>query len=461
MVFDRGLAVDQPGQRDLAESVSSFLRGARVVFNARSKQLARHDERYRLCRLYESLIDYIREEFLPLLAEPHGPLTPPQIATIAVGSIRTLTSLRRFLLVLNPSSEASPESRVHEDLAAELGNLIPLPSTDAETLLPHAGKPLIVLSYPELQARNPIYHALLLGHEIMHLVVGEQGITKDVAPLVSLDGKDFDELQKDFSARPLVPVPDLPAPTLGESLTEAQLSAFIMRRWNNIRDGWLTEIACDLLATRYLGPAYVYAFTQLSLAADIMDVRSDSHPHSRFRLMAMLRELRHLKYRIGLPSARRASAKYLANLAEMVDEDGGEADDAIYRIAERNIRKRLDLLHTKVRELKLFAPFDAQAFRRHVPSLVSLLRQGIPPCENVSLKTGARDPASVAEVLNAAFDCESGHLGDFYTLIHADSPENELEACEKFQEIVLLALQGTEVMKAWASAAGELIEKAE
>jgi hypothetical protein len=456
IVLSRELAALQPGQREFARILGIFVDETRHALTEQLSQAQNDPERTKIAQLYQTFCLAVRTDFLPYLGELQGIATPPEVLDAASAMVRQL--FPDFALILYPTGERFPETLFIDDIGAYLAGLVPWAHGPPPPLA-EASRPLVVLSYPELHARNPVYHSLLLGHEIMHLLVESSGLCDSVAPNIELTPGEFQQLFNDWATRPLFSGVAVPLPTLGEALTEANLSSAITDRWHLIRDNWLIELACDLLAVRLLGPCYVFAFAQQALAADILDYCVDSHPRPRFRLDLMLSELRYMNYRLHDGQRRRPTATYLRHLARLVAGPSTEEQELIFQLAEKSIGRRRRDLQEKVRAVQWPEAYSWERFRDFAVPLLGTLRAGVPPGERISWPTGSREPATLPDILNTAFEFELAHLEDIYSLLEAHDDDSRLSAYQRFQDLVLMALQSSEILRTWAAAKRELREE--
>ena len=81
-----------------------------------------------------------------------------------------------------------------------------------------------MVSYPQVHARNPFYHALILSHEALHVRDEIKRVSAKLASNFDLQPKDADEIVESLKKRPVLPATSLlPPVTLGERVTDPQL----------------------------------------------------------------------------------------------------------------------------------------------------------------------------------------------------------------------------------------------
>jgi hypothetical protein len=415
-----------------------FLKSARRALVASSAHDGDADEQLATAGLFSVLTQEVRNTYLPLLAEPGGAITPPEIRQAASNLVREV--FPEFSMILAPTAEF-PEILHIRNLGRALKELHPRWPDDTEPRFPEfAEHPLIVLRYPELKARNPVYFSLVFGHEVMHLIA--DSIFEALIPLVSLNDEDFKKLVTELSSTPLIPTTT--APLVGTAFTEAQLHQAITARWGNLRENWLREITCDLLATRLLGPCFTYAMTQLALQSGMLDHYSETHPPFRLRLHLILAELRSLGFRTSASSKQGPAADYLEFVTKIVAQPKTSQPDTMQAIAERLIRRHAAQLHERVREVPWPIPYQWSQFRKTARSLRALLQVGAPPI----------DPSSetlLADILNSAFAFEVSELDKIYEILQVEERDQTLEGYERFLDLVLKGIEASQVTEVWAN----------
>jgi len=445
---DQRIRVVQKGQELLAETVETFARAARENFAASRSETSDPDELRALSQLYQGLVRRIRERYIPCIGDPFGPITPPEITTAASAAVGRI--LDKFILTMGPSKKAFPETLIVSNVGAALVGNVEKWSAGVPPSLPHGECTLVALTYPEVQARNPLYFTLLLGHEVMHNLEAREGISEEVGKTVDLLPDEYRELVKHYTASPLLGW-GAPIVPLGANLTEAELQSLLSELWHQTRDSWLMEIACDLLAVRYLGPSYLFSCAQQFLAAGIIEAHTYSHPHGRLRLEMMLKELRSMGYS-WTQNKGRPALRYLASLSGSLKPPAQDSNEFLLQIAERGVRRGLPLLVQRVRSMKWPPSYEWRRYRGGTDPLLRLLKIGVPPAEIHLPKLAIRRAADTADVLNAAFEFQIAHLGHLYRLVGAESDEERLRAYWRFQDLILMALESIEVLRSWKQA---------
>lgn len=147
-------------------------------------------------------------------------------------------------------------------------------SISAPHIFPDFPKELGFISFPFLEAKNILENCALfheLGHYVYYILDVKSRITTELTDLLDIN-KSSDSLARFLKEK---------------VLASDIFAADRLRRkgWTIIRY-WAAEIFCDFLASRLIGPAYLYNFwlLQYSLPLDEIQSFSDRHPAFLYRL---------------------------------------------------------------------------------------------------------------------------------------------------------------------------------
>ncbi len=447
------VAVPQRGQKELIESLLRVCGWIRYAFRAERSERARAsaDVLIKLGELYRILIGEVQREFLPYLMETDEAYCPPEVGLAVERLVRRIEA--DSVVLLHPSESRIPEIRPVRDLELWfLEQLRPYAPSDAAPA-EKQGRLFVFLSYPQVMARSPLIHTIVLSHEIEHLEDWNRGLSAELSSAMDLTPKDFEALVQDLKSRPMFGKGGtLPPVTFGERFTEEELAAGLAHRWTEVRDNWLAEIVSDLLAVRNFGPAYFFALGLWSLPVGVMYRHSDSHPCSRLRLRLMAHELRSMgltHYSAGALGTARAHFDQWNALLEDPQPTKGEF---IHQLAEWYVDHASRRIREAVRAASPAGSGLTGAGKDDIAYAVRLLRHGVPPAEILQPFSRSLRACGLAAIFNAYFIFQSAHLGDLYELLGAKSDKERREALVKLDKLVLKAVEGSEVKRVWDEA---------
>jgi hypothetical protein len=444
------VAVPQRGQKELIRSLLRVCDWIRDAFRAErtEREGATPDQLVSLGRRYRLLISDVQTEFLPYLVETDEAYCPPEIGMAVERVVSGIEA--NSVVLLHPSDSAVPRIRAVKDLEERfLARLRPYAPSDA-TPAENQGRLYVFLSYPQVMARSPLIHTIILGHEIEHLEDWNTGLSEGLSSAMDLTPKDFDALVEDLKNLPVGGQRGaLPPVTFGELFTHAWIEARVGERWSQIRDDWLTEIVSDLLAVWNFGPAYFFALGLWSLPIGVMYSHSDSHPCSRLRLTLMGQELRSMgltHYSAGpLGTARAHFDQWNTLLRDPRPTEG----ELIHHVAGRSVRRAFPRIREAVRRAPTARSALTSGSKDDIAYAVRLLRHGAPPAEIPQPSDRGLRACELATIFNAYFIFQSAHLNDLYELLHATSDGERREALIKLDKLILKAVEGSEVRKVW------------
>lgn len=443
------VAVPQRGQKELTKSLRRVCGWIRYAFRGERSHLAGASAG-RLMSLgsrYRLLIEEVQTEYLPYLVETDEAYCPPEVGMAVDRLVRRIDA--NSVVILHPSEKPVPKIRAERDLEArlrrQLGKYAPPGAAPADE------KPrlFIFLSYPQVMARSPLIHTIILSHEIEHLDDWKTGLSAELSNGMDLTSKDFEELVEDLGKLPIGGERGgLPPLTVGELYEPDWIRARVGERWIQVRDNWLAEIVSDLLAVRNFGPAYFFALGLWSLQVDAMYAHSDSHPSSRLRLSLMAEELRSMgltHYSAGALGIARA---HFDQWTALLRDPRPTEEELIHHVAEQYVSRAFPRIREAVRRASATRSPLSSASKDDIAYAVRLLRHGAPPAEIPDPPDRLR-ACELATIFNAYFIFQSAHLGDLYQLLDANTDEEKREALVKLDKLVLKAVEGSEVKRMW------------
>jgi hypothetical protein len=453
LLFAKSARASQGGQQALANALQRLCQQARTALRDARESLdltppVDETDIEALARTYLKFADDVQTKFLRYFTESDQAFFPPEIRWAIHRLITEIDSTVHFELILHPADNKTLLTRMIlglERLASGLFAPGSVPPTDDRFW--------VMISYPQVHARNPFYHALILSHEALHVRDEIKGVSAHLAGNFNLLPKDADEIVESLKKRPVLPATSLlPPVTLGERVTEAQLRAEAGGRWGTIIASWLSEIVTDLMAVRLFGPSFLIAFAHHELARGMMATHSESHPCSLLRIEFMLGELGNMGYLgKGLKKPLRGMKKELAAIRRLIVGSKSQGQPLEIK-AEQYIRAQKAQIATAA-QTEVPGAYSADVFAVDVPDLLDLLAAGVPPGQIRDRATGDLREAGLAALLNAAFVFQSSQMGDLWSLVQANDNDARTRARLKLDELLLKAIELNEVALAWRLAA--------
>ena len=350
-----------------------------------------------------------------------------------------IPTLRRYTQSIFPESElvvrSKPELNYsYQDIAKPLKDLweafkgTPLEQTGS--LLPDL---LFVLSIPAVESGRILIHGVL-AHELGHALYNEREIAKDLKQIrikedqvKGLTKAMFENQQKQGN-----PTPEL---QLRRQVTQ-EISARV--------NGWVKELCCDAIGIRLFGPALFFAEAHLLTSFRPIDKSSPTHPAPRLRVRLMIRMLKQLypldKWRSELQEFSRAWDEVSAGQVVWTNSYDQVALDAIDDAA-------LDLISdASLTATSSLECYSRERFITDVAGLVPLLLNLIPPGE-----IGDKS-ASIAAIINAGWYVYLCDFEAFRARLHAGDSDTRFAATAKLHELVLKALEISEIRTTWEEA---------
>lgn len=176
----------------------------------------------------------------------------------------------------------------YDEILTSLRNMTRYLDSDASTEI-FSGSPqyFVIITYPQNEEEIVLRQALI-AHEIGHFVNSTRGWGREL-----LDGKIFDlsdlEILKD-EIRKQYPNKNLEEKDVGN------LYARYVRLLNKIITNWIMELVSDFVAVCILGPAFLFAFDEITVTPDLESIRriSLTHPPSVLRKHAIAKAINYL-----------------------------------------------------------------------------------------------------------------------------------------------------------------------
>ncbi|MDQ3953331.1 MAG: hypothetical protein M3279_10285 [Actinomycetota bacterium] len=252
----------------------------------------------RLCDDYHDVVQDLGHLLIPVLEGASPQYIPVEIEPIVQFVVERAAPTAALTSVLHSThrynySIARVEQLAHDwfqELNPDLPVEEPMASSEARPL----ADDFVFVSAPRLERDSAPLHAVILGHELGHLRDWHHGVTDatDIQiPNVFLKGGQ---------------------PTLD---VVAKVDLFL-----DVSEAWLSEFVADIFAAFLIGPAAVWALSEITSILSPIDVDWDTHPGTDRRVSVMLDVLRSQEF-----------DDRAAGLATFFSEFGGEVDGAMDR----------------------------------------------------------------------------------------------------------------------------------
>jgi len=319
--------------------------------------------------------------------------------------------------------------------------------------IPTSPEWFIFITYPRIRPRDILLHPNMI-HEIGHFVYHEMAV-KPTTPLLKFDIKlhkiSFEELLSKIKRE---------LPRLSKD-REMKLSEKIHTECARIVRNWLMEVFADLFAVRVIGPAYLFAFVELSTLVDVMDKYGDNHPSSTLRLRYLLKELRDLNY---FRSKKKNSplgklSKFFSDwyksietkdLAPILKDD----KDPYFLVAYKTLEENFSLIHSEIIKQIGQLHYSPENINSKVYPLAKTLTTGTLPAEFWNKDNRLKEVAEFIDLLNAGWLTFFYEIEKFYRSVRATTVPDKLDALDNFKQLLSKAIESSEISRLWPSAGG-------
>jgi len=293
---------------------------------------------------------------------------------------------------------------------------------------------LFVLSIPAVESGQILIHGVL-AHELGHALYNKWEIAKDLLPKIRFKEDLVKGLTKAMFENQL---------KQGEPTPELQLRKQATQEISARISGWVKELCCDAIGIRLFGPALFFAEAHLLTSFRPIDKSSPTHPAPRLRVRLMIRLLKQLyrleKWRSQLQEFSQAWDEVSAGTVVWTNSYDQIALDAIDDVALDLIS---DASSTATSSLQRYS---CERFTADVAALAPLFLNLIPPGE-----IGGK-PVSIAAIINSGWHVYLCDFEVFRASLHSGDRDTRFAAAAKLHELVLKALEISEIRTAWEEA---------
>jgi hypothetical protein len=290
------------------------------------------------------------------------------------------------------------------------------------------------ISYPVIDKSSALKLAAIV-HELAHFFNYLERIHNRILNLdLTLDKTSFDALQQKYESVELA---------AGRNPSKDEVEAECFESCQDLLSAWLEETVADVIATRILGPAYLFSFLEFLGDAGKGNQSDSEHPAPAKRLEVIVRELETL----GYLSSKHSLKSELISIRKKVTKESAttqydDKENVVHRTLESHWSEILNLIRRSCDQYS----YPATQYNRDVPPVRSKLLKAVCPIETVGTD-GDMVPASAIAVLNATWEVYKLKLSDFQKLF---IPELSKESIiNDLNQLTFKALEGTEILRRW------------
>ena len=319
--------------------------------------------------------------------------------------------------------------------------------------IPTSPEWFIFITYPRMRPRDILLHPNMI-HELGHFVYHELAEKPTTPPLkfdIKLHKGSFEKLLSTIKGN----LPRLPKDQ------EMKLSEKLHTDCSRIVRNWLMEVFADLFAIRVIGPAYLFAFVELSTLVDVMDKYGDKHPSSTLRLRYLLEELRDLNYFTfkKKDSSLGNLSKFFSDWYKSIETKDlapilkNDKDD-YFLVAYKTLEENFPLIHSEIIKQIGNLHYSPENINSKVYPLVKTLTTGTLPAESWNNNNRLKEVAEFVDLLNAGWLAFFYEIETFYRSVRATTVPEKLDALDNFKQLLSKAIESSEICRLWPSAGG-------
>lgn len=324
----------------------------------------------------------------------------------------------------------------------------------------------VALSFPTSEKNNMLLSAVW-AHELGHVlsaVYGKQGSTlghQFAQRLLTPDEGKIEKLTDLWCQTDDIGALILAASPTSRAEHRQAINQELKQQLSNWLSHWTEELVSDLFAINLFGPASTFAFHEICLRTQDLDTVTPRYPSPRQRLRIQIDELSNLGY-LDPPAMIDSSSKE-RQLALELHKDVAAALEGLKAIAHSPpqqtpdrpaerfqaelVSELLDAaaeqISQEISELHLPAFYSAASMWRHIPKLVRLLDQHIPP--NVPERpVGQEPPWDLPDILNAGWFHWLKQVPPCKDLGMATASSANFDERRRTNQLVLKAIEASE-----------------
>ncbi len=298
---------------------------------------------------------------------------------------------------------------------------------------------------------NILSHCLL-GHEIGHALYRKLDVDATISPWIRFDdavikriaGSIFEALLNALSA-------SQPPPQMVLQQTREIIEYRTRFQLPLIAASWAEEIFSDFIGTGLFGPAYICSLSVLILPFDDIDMPSESHPPSRFRVQSCIRALHRSDPGFGYKrlADRKENAEYDALVrpwSEAVTSVPHRPTDDLYKTVFGLILSIKDNILLEAKRQLGTSAFSYSRFHAEVPQLRNRLIDWLPPNEYQLAASDQFRTPSIQAIFNAGW---LSYLEDMNRLLGLFPKFPELLVRKKYYQLIAKGIELSNIQDRW------------
>ncbi len=352
-----------------------------------------------------------------------------------------IPTLRRYAHSILPTSEIMVSSKPElnysiQDIAGALKGLFSGTLLEQScNLLPEF---LFVVNIPAVESEQILIHGVL-AHELGHALYDKRKVAVDLLPKIKFN----EELVKNLAKTMFESQQKQQNPT-----PELRLRELVTQELTGRINGWVMELSSDAIGVRLFGPALFFAAVHLLISLSPLDQSTKTHPPTRLRVKLMIRMLKQF-YAVDRWHAELQAFSKDWDDVSAAPIPGRTAFD---QLAIETINDGvLDLISAASGTAVTGAQcYSSDRFQRDAAELAPLFLSHIPPGEIGPYGQGT--PVELASIINAGWHVYLCDFEAFRKTLHAGDSGTRFAAATKLHELVLKALEISEMKTAWEEA---------
>lgn len=298
---------------------------------------------------------------------------------------------------------------------------------------------------------NILSHCLL-GHEIGHALYKKNNVDAKISLLIQFDDAVIKRIASSIFEALLSA---LSASQTPPQMVLQQTKEFIEYRMRFqlpiIAASWAEELFSDFIGTGLFGPAYICSLSVLTLPFDDIDMPSESHPPSRFRVQSCIIALNRSDPGFGYKKLvdNNKSDEYEALIHPWRDAVTNAfhrpTDDLYKTVFNLVLNIKDDIILESKKQLNTNA-FSYSRFHAEVPQLRNRLIDWLPPNE-YQLNTGDQfHTPSIQAIFNSGW---LSYLEDMNKLLKLFPDFSELVIRKKFYQLIAKGIELSNIQDRW------------
>ena len=306
-----------------------------------------------------------------------------------------------------------------------------------------------IVGFPLMEKENVLLNSLL-GHELGHFIDLQKQISHKLLSKVWIDPKVVERIARSLSTRKLSTEKNHGA-TLDHFISYEMLKANIADLTSKTIEKWLGELVADLIAFHMLGPIFLFELKNFLLTMKGIDDSSDKYPPPRMRIKMLIEEFSKMKYETELKQHEMGKdfVEVVNGLRKQLQEIEEKERDEIEDLVFRSITKVIPDLRENVREATAKLDYNPKRFCAEVFPLVGILDSFVTPVE-----VSPGSPASPVSILNCGLLYELLSMDRLYKMLNAKGSAAKLNAKHKLHQLLLKALELSDIQSSWKMAKG-------